>query len=259
MKVTCSAWLDSWPPIRESRPGPRRSAGSTQGLDGEGGEPVRGRASHACQAVSAPGTAHSPSSVCDEQPPAGGPHLVAAQRPEPGHRGRPGEGERAPGDRAQVLRVLAAQLGERPEVERRRIGLGRRPPRAARPRRTGRPCCRGRRSPASSPRAAAIGSSPVSARSSGPRSSSRAASASRRHCASYPAGAVQPAPGAGRGRGRHLGQRLLPPTSHDRILPLSPTKMRLEFVVTCRRDAPPPSGRHRSNRGSRRGRADRDQ
>src|SRR3954463_3074450 len=43
-------------------------------------------------------------------------------------------------------------------------------------------------------------------------------------------------PGPGRGRGRHVRQRLLPPTSHDPILPLSLTKSSPKFVVPRRRD-----------------------
>jgi hypothetical protein len=62
VKVTCSAWLESRPPIDESSPGPRRSAGSTHGLAASAGKRPR-TSSQACQAVSAPGTDHSPSSV----------------------------------------------------------------------------------------------------------------------------------------------------------------------------------------------------
>src|SRR4029453_8823905 len=67
-----------------------------------------------------------------------------------------------------------------------------------------------------------------------------------------PGGRIQPAPGPGRGRDRHVGQRLLPPTSHGGTLPLSPTKMGEFLGVTCRSPPPPPPRRHLSNRGTRR-------
>ena len=160
--------------------------------------------------------------------PAGGRvHLVAAQRPELADRRRPAQRQRAPGDRAQVLGVLAADLGERPQVEPGRVGLRRRDrgqgqaavPGHLRVQRDG-------------------GGLPPAGRGDVGQAACRDVV---RPQVQLESGLGEPAPlhlvalgrprrppgPGGRGR-RHLGQGLLPGTCHVRTLPLSPTTRRTD-------------------------------
>ena len=192
VKVTCSAWEESRPPIWESRPGPaaqrrqhprarrQRREAAADGLPGvPGGQ----------------GAGHRPLAVVgrDQQPAGGGVHLVAAQRAEDGHRRRPGQGQRAPGDRAEVLGVLTAHLGQRAQLELGRIGLRRGHPRQRDPAVPGDLAVErdGRRLPAAcggqrvQPRLAQLARDPARARGR-PR---RAAATAPRTPAGHPAGA----------------------------------------------------------------------
>jgi len=186
-KVTCSACEESRPPIWESRPGPRRSAGSTHGLAARAGKRPR-TLSHACQAVSAPGTDHSPSSVATSSR-----RLVACTCSRRSERNAATGAGHASASAHQATARRCSGSSPRSCVSGRRSssggsgsGVGTRgsaiPPYRA-------TLLYSATVAGFQPRAAASGSRPVSPSCSGPKPSSRAASASRRHCASYPGGA----------------------------------------------------------------------
>ena len=213
--------------------------------------------SQACQAVSAPGTAHSPSSVEISSRRAVACTWSRRSERNGRHRRRPAEGERAPGHRPQVLRVLVADPGQRAAG---RAPADRAPesaPAAAPCRRSGRPCCTAPRWPASSPRAAVSGSRPVSPSWSGPRPSSRAASASRRHCASYPGGASSRRQARAGGGAGMSGSGCCHPPRMTEYYRYPQQTSRFDLSSPAERPAPAPSGRHRSNRGSRGRRSER--
>ena len=94
------------------------------------------------------------------------------------------------------------------------------------------------------PRAAASGSSPVSPSCSGPRPSSRAASASRRHCARVPLGGASSRRQARAGGGAGMsGSGCCHPPRMTEYYRYPQQMSGVQLVVTCRSRPPAPSGR----------------